>query len=380
MSHAYDDSPGLPALFERQARASEAHGSHLYAGLCRRAAQDVAAGGLLAGLLAPWAAARAGDMLPLRVLGAAHRLVLERRAPRLAVWFPSVGGTAPTDDATAEDCFADWLSCLAEHRDELPGLLERTPQTNDPGRAAALAGVLLLVTDAWHLPVRMHELGTSAGLNLRADRARLTWPGGATGPPGSPLLLEHCWLGAPLPPPGEPRVVERVGCDLDPVDPTSTEGRLLLTSFVWPDQPERLARLRAGLALADQVPASVVRRDLVQHLSELRPADGSVLVVWHSSTWMYLDERQRAQAEDAFGRLAALATPAAPVVHAAREYLDDRLDTGFAVALRWWPAPEPVARQGFSAGVQVSYADTPAHGLPVTWHTPRVVGADAVAR
>ena len=374
MTHEYDDFPGLPALFARQSRAAATHGSPLYADLCRAAALDLASSGRLAALLAPWGGARAGDMLPLRVLAAAHRLALERQAPALALWFASVGGASPTDAAGRDACFTAWVDALATHEDRLPTLLSSPPQTNDPGRAASLAGMLHVVAEAWRLPVRLHELGTSAGLNLRADQVRVEWLGGAAGPISSPLVLPDSWLGEPLPPTVVPDVVERVGCDLEPVDVGTVDGRLHLTSFVWPDQPERFDRLRAAFELARLVPASVVRRDLVAHLASLRPEPGTVLVVWHSSTWMYLDHEERAAASTAFTQLAERASADAPVVHVAREYLGDRLDTGFAVVATWWPEPKSGAAQAFSAGTPIRYADTPAHGLPVTWMLPQPLG------
>jgi len=378
VSHDYDDSPGLAALFARQAHAAEAHGSVLYAGLCRAASLELVGQGRLRELLAPWLGARAGDMLPLRVLGAAHRLVLERRAPALALWFPSVGGHAPADAAGRDSCFTAWVDTLVAHADRLPGLLAAPPQTNDPGRAASLAGVLHLVDDAWHLPIRLHELGTSAGLNLRADQVRITWEGGAVGPIESPLVLDDAWIGGPLPPLHDPVVVERVGCDLEPVDVSTVEGRLHLTSFVWPDQSERFERLRAAFTLADRVPAEVVRRDLVTHLLTLRPQEGTVLVVWHSSTWMYLDAAERAAVSLAFDELAALASEDAPVVHVAREFVGDRLDTGFAVVTQWWPAPQVHVAAGIPRGTEIQHADTPAHGLPVTWMPLRVLSTNGI--
>jgi len=97
-------------------------------------------------------------------------------------------------------------------------------------------------------------------------------------------------------------------------------------------------------------------------------------VVWHSSTWMYLDHEERAAASTAFTQLAERASADAPVVHVAREYLGDRLDTGFAVVATWWPEPKSGAAQAFSAGTPIRYADTPAHGLPVTWMLPQPLG------
>ena len=98
-----------------------------------------------------------------------------------------------------------------------------------------------------------------------------------------------------------------------------------------------------------------------------------MLVVWHSSTWMYLDAAQRAVVSLAFDELAALASEDAPVVHVAREFVGDRLDTGFAVVTQWWPAPQAHVAAGIDSGTEIQHADTPAHGLPVTWMPLRVL-------
>ncbi len=362
----YDERPGLAAAFEAQSRASHDNGSPLYAALCRSAALDLAAGGRLVELLAPWSDARNGDMVPLRVLGAAHRLVLERRAPALALWFPSVGGEAPVDGAGRSACFAAWVDALVDHRDRLPELLAGPPQTNDPGRSAVLLGGLQHVASAYGLPIRVHELGTSAGLLLRSDLVRVTFPGGEAGALSSPVVLEDAWVGDPLPPAARPEVVERVGCDRDPVDVGTVEGRLLLTSYVWPDQRDRLELLRGGLQLAAENPATVVRADVVDHLESLELQEGSVLVLWNSSVWLYLDDEQRARADAAIEALGAQASATTPVVHLSREFLGERLRRSFPLAARGWPH----GPAGAAAGQGVLLADSPPHGIPVRWHPP----------
>ena len=362
----YDDRPGLAALFEAQGRASRDNGSPMYAGLCRSASLDLAAGGRLADLLEPWADARNGDMVPLRVLGAAHRLVLERAAPALALWFPSVGGDAPADGAGRSACFAAWLDVLEEYRDRLPELLASPPQTNDPGRAGVLLGGLQHVAAAYGLPIRLHELGTSAGLLLRSDLVRVTFPGGEAGAPSSPVVLDDAWLGDPLPPTVRPEVVERVGCDQDPVDVTTVEGRLLLTSYVWPDQRDRLELLRGGLQLAAEHPATVLRADVVDHLESLSLEEGTALVLWHSSVWLYLDDEHRRRADAAIEGLGARATVTSPVVQLSREFLGEQLQRSFPLAARGWPH----GPTGAEAGRGVLLADSPPHGLPVRWHPP----------
>ena len=66
------------------------------------------------------------------------------------------------------------------------------------------------------LPLRLLEIGASAGLNLRWDHF--------------PFLDVPATI----------RVAERRGCDLNPIDPTLDESRAALLCFVWPDQTERL--------------------------------------------------------------------------------------------------------------------------------------------
>ena len=112
-------------------------GSPLYAGLLAHLADDLELGGPAADVLAGYGGEPGPDAVALRVMGGVHRLVLERRAPVLALFYPSVGGTA--------DVGAAWPALrevLMEHRDELRQQLRQAPQTNEVGRAAALVGGL----------------------------------------------------------------------------------------------------------------------------------------------------------------------------------------------------------------------------------------------
>jgi hypothetical protein len=279
-------------------------GSPLYAGLLATAAEDLEAGGVVAEAFAG-REDLPGRVVPgLRLLGAVHRLVLQGRAPELAVFYPSVGGQGRPADA-----WPVFRRVLAAHRDEVRLLLDRPVQTNEVGRAAALYGGLLVAaagTGAWERPVnvRLLELGASAGLNLRADRFAYQVGSATLGDPTSPVRLVEPWVGAPFRDPGRMRVrvVERVGCDPHPVDPTTEEGRLTLASYVWADQVERMARLRAALQVAAVVPARVERAGaaewLERVLAEPAASGTDLTVVWHSVVWQYLgrDERERVDA------------------------------------------------------------------------------------
>lgn len=72
----------------------------------------------------------------------------------------------------AVDPWPAFVAALDEHLDELRLLIERPVQTNEPGRCAALLGGFLEVARRTGLRLRLLEIGSSAGLNLRFDSYR----------------------------------------------------------------------------------------------------------------------------------------------------------------------------------------------------------------
>lgn len=336
----------LEAL-RRQGPACAELGSPMYAEVCELLADDLAAGGPTSVVLAGHEDDPGPSALALRLLGSVHRLVLERRAGALAAYYPSVGGTWE-----AEGGWRALRDLLATEPDAVREWLDRPPQTNEVGRAAALmAGLLAL---PWSHPVRLFEIGSSGGLNLLADRFRYVSATGSVGPADSPVVLEPAWTGAV--PTGEPpRIVERVGSDVMPVDVRTTSGRLTLTAYVWPDQTHRLERLRGAFALADRTPTVVRREGAGDLVAGMTTAEGATTVLWHSVMWQYLgrDEQDRVRADlDALG---ARATASAPFAHV---YLEPTRRTPdgeheFLLCLETWPTGE---RQVLGTSV--------AHGLP----------------
>lgn len=327
-----------------QARSCAELGSPMYAELLARAADDP--GGAAAAVLGE----RAGPGFVLGMLGTVHRIVLEGRAPELAAHYPTAGGAADPMDA-----WPAFRRVLAEHAAEVRAGLADPPQTNEVGRAAPLVGGLLAVADATGLPVRLLEIGASAGLNLRADRFRLLHEKGAYGP-DSPVVLADAWRG--LPPVGARlAVVARAGCDPAPLDPASPAARRRLLSYVWPDQAERAARLRAAFEVAERVPATVVRAGAAEFLEGLAPVPGAATVVWHSTMRAYLSADEAARVDRRVEEAGAAATADAPVARLSFEGRDaSRLSAAHVVTLRLWPGGEPrILGEG------------PSHGLPTTW-------------
>ena len=324
-----------------QANACAHLGSPLYADLLGRAAEEVIDGDVVFGVLRGHEADPGPSALALRLMGAVHRLVLSGEAPELAKRYPSAGG------ATG-DAWPAFLDLLRERRDQLRVLVERPVQTNEPARCAALLGGFLEVARVTELPLRLLEVGASAGLNLRFERYRYELGDERWGPADSPVAIRARLTGRP-PLDTPARIASRAGCDRQPLDPRSEEGRLTLASYVWPDQLERHERLHAALAVAEQVDAPVERAGAADWIEArlAEPAGDAATVVFHSIVMQYLPADERDRFEE------ALENGSGTRAWLRMEPGDERLTE---IRLKLWPGGEDrlLARAGY-------------HGDPVDW-------------
>lgn len=319
--------------FEAQAAACDDLGSTLYARLLRILAGDCAAGGRTWELVRPHAGLRFGQAGPLRLVGAAHRLALAGIAADWAALLPSCGGTVPQDDGVLA---AGWAALADRHAVELSDGLTREVQTNEVGRAAGLA--LALAVAGPPDGIRLVEPGCSGGLNLRLDHFSSDLGGEVLGVRGSPVRLAP-ELRSPLPAGlGRlPTVAERIGLDPHSVDVTTDDGAWTLLSFVWPDQSERVGRVRAAIDLARDVPADLRRvADTGVALAGILDGPGVPTVVQHSIVWQYLPIAQRWAVTDALEEAGRRATAAAPLVWVRYEP-DEWNRTRAALWVRTWP-------------------------------------------
>ena len=166
--------------------------------------------------------------------------------------------------------------CSSSEPDAVREWLDQPPQTNEVGRAvgadrraaapagrapgsrAAVRDRLLRWAEPAGRPVRVRRRLRPA---VRPDTAHRS----ASSPPGRQRPTLSPWP--------ELRFEESAGCDIKPIDVTTTEGRLALTAYVWPDQAHRLERLRGALALAQDHPPDVRRlgaADFVDHIDARR--------------------------------------------------------------------------------------------------------------
>ena len=144
-------------------------------------------------------------------MGAVHRVVLQGGAPKLMPIYPSVGG-----NVILEAAWEGFLETLQDSMEELRHLVKHPVQTNDVGRSGSLLGGFLLVAERTKLPLRLLEIGTSAGLNLAWDRYRYEWKGGAWGNPESSVRLQNVFIEAPPRFVPAVEIASRAGCDPHP--------------------------------------------------------------------------------------------------------------------------------------------------------------------
>jgi hypothetical protein len=285
-----DATGELPDRFRRHADDLAAAGrSPLSVTLMRSAAQDLEPGGRLrevfAGIPLP-----PGSVPALRLLSALHHLVLSGRAPELAEFYPSVGGFR-----RHHDVWPVASETIDRHAEWIRGRLGLTVQTNEPGRAAVLFAALLWLVDRRRQPIRLLEIGASAGLNLLADRFCYLFGTLRLGTPDSPVRFPDPW--SPPPPVdlalagARLEVVEREGCDAAPLDPADPEDRMTVLSYIWPDEIDRIRRTRAALDLASREPRRVVAQRAEEWLPERLEGlpDGMVTVLWQSVVRQYLE-------------------------------------------------------------------------------------------
>ncbi len=330
-------------------------GSPMYGELFELVAKDVEAGGVFATILSGHEDDPSRHAVPLRLLGGLHRLVLDGRAAGLRRWYPSTGGKW---DASA---WPEILDTAENHFGSLRAALGQPPQTNEVGRSAALIGGLLRVNREFGLPVRLFEIGTSAGLNLRPDHYHYRFSDTQWGPVDSPVIIDDAWQGA-LPPDDAVRIVERQGYDIAPVDVTGVDGEMTVLSYVWPDQGARLDRLRGAIAVARNVPARLERRSAADAVAAMTLADGALTVLWHSITWQYLSAEERDAVRGAVGELAARADVRSPFAHLT---LEPARPAGYGpgAPIRFW-----VRARSWPGGELTVLGECHPHGPPVKWH------------
>lgn len=346
--------------FERHADVLVATGrSPLYIVLMRGAARNARAGGVVNEAF-PEGPGPPGSVPELRLMAALHYLALGGDAPELARHFPSASGEESPDEAwaVAEAIIGDRLRKVRE-------LCARTVQTNEPGRSVALYGGLLWLASRYSMPIQLLEVGASAGLNLNADRYRYLVDGRCVGNRDSAVTFVEPWRGLPVPDPWSAQrklsIQTRRGRDPNPIDVSTEDGARRLLSYIWPDEPDRLARLRAAIDIARSHPPSLDVDDAAHWLGRRLTEDraGTLTVVWQSVMYQYLDRIRQRELQDVIRQAGHSATSRQPLAWLTMESASEDHLSNFTLSCHIWPGDRPL-----------TLADADSHGPPVSWRPP----------
>lgn len=322
------------AAFAEQAMWCERLGSPFTAMLCRLTSERIDRDTAIGRLVLDWSGdpSPGADNLPARFCAGLHSLALSGAVPDLSRLYPP-------GQVTDQDRL--WTAIVQALDAESPSLgqwIASPPQTNEVARSSALMSGLLVVADLFGLPLRLLELGSSAGLNLILDRYDHDLGGLRAGTAGSPVRLAPRWKGG-RPPEAEVRIIDRRGVDLRPVD-VHREGHKLI-AFVWADQLERRERLEAAIALASADPPKVDAGDAADWLEAILsqpPEPASARVVMHSIAYQYFPEGTKARVDALMNAAGGSATADTPLAWLRYEQQDG--EERPSLRLKTWPAGE----------------------------------------
>jgi hypothetical protein len=223
------------------------------------------------------------------ILSLIAQLPLPKRQPNLILACARLLG-APLD------AYEPWRNWVIANWDAVrEQALVRSTQTNEPRRCAILLPALAQIEG----PIALLEVGASGGLCLFPDRYSYAWGDTTLDPVDGPssVKLDCAITGDPPLPTAMPDIVWRAGLDLNPIDLTDPDAAAWLETLVWPEQTERLARIRAAMDIVRAERPRIVRGDAVDALPALAaeaPRDAT-LVIMNSAAIVYLMPEPRAK-------------------------------------------------------------------------------------
>ena len=324
------------AHFAEQAMYCDMFDSPFTAQLIKAISADYEQGGPIASLLANWTTNPRADALALRLAGYFHHAVLINRDPELAAHYPS-----SVANWTIDDIWPLARALLEREPNTAAAFIGSERQTNETRGSIVLLAAFLHFAQQWQGEIDLLEIGASAGLNMNWDLYTYktkSWTWGAEGP----VQIDTDWNGPP-PPLADINVRTRAACDLNPLDISDETQRLQLKSYIWPDQPERLARFDGAVALARETGVHVERADAAPWLAQklnARAADAAT-IVYHSVFLQYPPREAREAIVNAITEAGARATSSAPLawVRLEPEALTDGVENSprMVIDITTWP-------------------------------------------
>ncbi|MEL8055150.1 MAG: DUF2332 domain-containing protein [Pseudomonadota bacterium] len=312
-------------------------GSPFTAALCEAFAVDAEVGGVVAEIAATVKPPHRKRATALRLAGALHYAALSGQSAELKEAYKQAA-----DSSAFSEIWAAALNHLSANAEAVEDFIQSDPQTNETRRSIALLPGFLEIAKRVGSPIHLLELGASAGLNQNLDQFSYIDPNWRIGG-DSGVEVSTDWR-APPPEGPFPEVVSRAACDLNPIDLSTQDARWRLKAYTWADQPERLARLDAAMALALEAGTHVEKADAADWLERKlasRPDSGTT-VVFHSVFLHYPPSAVRKRIMNLISKAGGTATDKAPLAWLCMEpdsvFTEDNPKLGvFRVRLQTWP-------------------------------------------
>lgn len=237
--------------------AEQTAGSDMYQFLSKKIASD-------AELLALASTADQSQPVPNLFLATVNFLLYKDSTQKLRQFYPNHSGKP----FSQKDLFENFKSFCLENSEKMIQIMKsRLVQTNEVRRCALLLPAVAEVAKEVQSEIALVDVGTSSGLNLLLDQYFYQYSDGTTiGKTDSRLKISCTVQNGKLKLDQLPKIGKRIGVDLNPIDLKDSDEVLWTLSLVWPDQVERVERLKSAIQV------------LNQHPVELRKGDGTVVL------------------------------------------------------------------------------------------------------
>lgn len=292
------------------------------------------------------------DALALRLAGALHALARNGLDPELTAFYME------PEHSSESKFLPTVMAAIKKHDTNLLPWLDNAPQTNEVARATAIYAGLSVISDRYGLPISLHEMGCSGGLNLQCAQFGYRFGGRTFGDTNSRLQLEPAWKGT-LPPKSDVKVVSRQGCDLNPLSVNNADDAEKLVAYLWPDQPDRIARVEAAIEIAKADPPTLERADAAGWVEKKFRADdnqNAVRVLVDTIAWNYFPQPVKNRITTHLETVGAQTSQHHPIAWLTFEFDDD--DLGPFLKVRTWP--------GNNEAEILASADPHVH--EISWH------------
>jgi len=271
-----------------------------------------------------------GDALALRLAGGLHAIIRRNPHFELAQFYKK------PENARHPDFIKYVLGFIRQNDEELVTWLDNAPQTNEVARSSIIFAGLSVISEKYHMPLSLYELGASGGLNLQCAEFAYQFDGKEFGNRTATLKLEPDWEGH-TPPEDAVSVVTRRGCDLNPLSVTNDQDCEKLIAYLWPDQPGRIERVLAAVEIARHSPPRLDKADAadwVETVFTKSLVKGKVAVLYHTIAQNYFPRPVIKRIEAAIKMISNEATSETPLAWLSFEF-EDRDDP--QLRLRTWP-------------------------------------------